>query len=64
MAAGLRSFAWTMFLALLGAAPVFGQSQTPLPPIKTVDYDQRGASRAILQAGLHPHLAERLTYGL
>lgn len=45
MAAGLRSFAWTAFLALLGAAPVFGQPQTILPPIKTVDYDQRGAFR-------------------
>jgi len=45
MAAGLRSFAWTTYLALLGIAPVFGQPQTALPPIKTVDYDQRGAFR-------------------
>lgn len=29
-----------------------------------LDYDQRGASKAIIAAGLHPHLAERLTYGL
>lgn len=29
-----------------------------------LDYDHRGAARAILQAGLHPHLAERLGYGL
>ena len=29
-----------------------------------LDYDHRGAARAILQSGLHPHLAERLGYGL
>src|SRR4029077_10676708 len=30
---------------LLGTAPVFGQPQTVLPPIKTVDYDPHGAFR-------------------
>lgn len=29
-----------------------------------MDYDHRGAARAILKAGLHPHLAERLAYGM
>ena len=47
MAAGSRSFAWTTYLALLGAAPVFGQPRAALPPIKTVDYDQRGAFRVM-----------------
>jgi hypothetical protein len=45
MAAGLWRFAWTTYLTLLGAAPVFAQRQTALPPIETVDYDQRGAFR-------------------
>src|SRR5262245_42417822 len=45
MAVGLRSFAWTTYLAVLGSAPVFGQPPTGVPPIKTVDYDQRGAFR-------------------
>jgi hypothetical protein len=45
VATASRSFAWTTYLTLLGAAPVFGQPQTALPPIKTVDYDQRGAFR-------------------
>jgi hypothetical protein len=45
MAAHLRTFAWTTCLALLGAAPVFGQPVTALPRIKTVEYDQRGAFR-------------------
>lgn len=43
MAASLPRFAWTTYLALFGAASVFGQ--TMLPAIKTVDYDQRGAFR-------------------
>ena len=43
MAAELRRFAWTTYLTLLGTAPVFGQPQAALPPIRTVDYDQRGA---------------------
>jgi hypothetical protein len=29
-----------------------------------LDYDHRGAARAILQAGLHPHLAHRLEHGI
>lgn len=29
-----------------------------------LDYDHRGAAKAILKAGLHPHLAERLAYGM
>ena len=29
-----------------------------------MEYDFKGAARAILQAGLHPHLAERLGYGM
>ena len=42
----LRSFACaTTCLALLGYASAFGQPQTTLPPIETVDYDQRGAFR-------------------
>lgn len=45
MSAGFRAFAWTTYLALLGTAPVLGQPQASLPPIKTVDYDQRGAFR-------------------
>lgn len=45
MAAGLRNFAWITCLAILGAAPALGQPQTALPPIETVDYDQRGAFR-------------------
>src|SRR6476660_2605398 len=42
MAAAFRTFAWTTCLAFLGAAPALGQA---LPPIETVDYDQRGAFR-------------------
>ena len=42
MTASSRTFAWATCLALLGAAPGFGQA---LPPIKTADYDQRGAFR-------------------
>jgi hypothetical protein len=45
MATGLRSFAWTTYLTLLSTALVFGQPQTALPPIKTVDYDEQGAFR-------------------
>src|SRR5271167_3922604 len=45
MAVGLRTFAWTTYLAFLGTAPIFGQPPAALPPIKTVDYDQRGAFR-------------------
>jgi hypothetical protein len=29
-----------------------------------LDYDHRGAARAIRQADLHPHLADRLAYGI
>ena len=29
-----------------------------------LDYDVKGAAKAILKAGLHPHLAERLSYGM
>ena len=29
-----------------------------------LDYDHRGAAKAILKAGLHPHLSERLAYGM
>ncbi len=29
-----------------------------------LDYDHKGAARAIRQAGLHAHLAERLAYGI
>ncbi|MBI4912266.1 MAG: metallophosphoesterase family protein [Acidobacteria bacterium] len=29
-----------------------------------LEYDVRGAARAILKAGLHPHLAERLGFGM
>lgn len=29
-----------------------------------LEYDHRGAAKAILKAGLHPHLAERLAYGM
>src|SRR5689334_19982274 len=39
----LRIFELTTCLALLAAVPVFGQN--PLPPVKTVDYDERGAFR-------------------
>jgi len=35
----------TICLVLLYAAPSFGQTQSALPPIKTVDYDERGAFR-------------------
>lgn len=45
MTVGLRGLAWTVCLALLGTAPAFGQPQSSLPPIKSVDYDQRGAFR-------------------
>lgn len=45
MAAGLRTFACTTFLGLLATLSAFGQPPTALPPIKTVDYDQRGAFR-------------------
>ena len=45
MAAGLRIFAWTTCLALLGTAPLFGQPPTALPPIEAVDYDRTGAFR-------------------
>src|SRR5579864_8233395 len=43
MAARLRTFAWS--LAFMAATPVSGQPQTALPPIKSVDHDQRGAFR-------------------
>lgn len=39
------SFAWAMYLMFLTHASVFGQAPNALPPIKTVDYDQRGAFR-------------------
>lgn len=39
------TFAWAMYLMFLGHASVFGQAPNALPPIKTVDYDQRGAFR-------------------
>ena len=45
MAAGQLRFAWTTYLVLMCAAPLFGQPQTALPPIKTVDYDPNGAFR-------------------
>lgn len=45
MVAGLRSVTWTACFTLLGAATVVGQPPAPLPPIKTVDYDQRGVFR-------------------
>src|SRR5215831_14536509 len=45
MTTGLRSFAWTTYLTLLSTALVFGQPQTALPPIKSVDYDRTGAFR-------------------
>lgn len=41
MIAALRSMTWTACLALLSAAPAFGQ----LLPIKTVAFDQRGGFR-------------------
>jgi hypothetical protein len=43
MAARLPTFAWITFLAFLG--PALGQPSTALPPIESVDYDQRGAFR-------------------
>ena len=45
MAAGLRTLAWTTGLALLGTGPVLRQQETAVVPIKTVDYDERGAFR-------------------
>ena len=46
MAAGIKCLAGTItYLALLSTAPVFGQAQGALPPIKAVDYDQKGAFR-------------------
>lgn len=40
-----RNFACIIYLALAGAASVFGQPQAGLPPIKSVDYDSRGVFR-------------------
>src|SRR5688572_24523567 len=40
-----RPLACATFLMLLAAAHAFGQPQTPLPLVRTVDYDQRGAFR-------------------
>ncbi len=46
MAAGMKCFAAMITaLTLLSTAPVFGQAQGALPPIKAVDYDQNGAFR-------------------
>ena len=45
MAAGLRTFAWTTYMALVGAAPVCAQPPNALPPIETVDYTKHGAFR-------------------
>ena len=45
MAAGLRTLAWTTGLALLVTGPALRQQETALAPIKTVDYDERGAFR-------------------
>src|SRR5476651_1603939 len=45
MATRIRKYAWITYMMLMGAAPVFGQAVTAVPPIKTVDYDARGAFR-------------------
>lgn len=46
MAVGTKCLAGMIAsLALLSAAPVFGQAQGALPRIETVDYDQHGAFR-------------------
>lgn len=45
MGAGMRSLACATIFALFDTASIFAQPQAALPPIKSVDYDQRGAFR-------------------